>query len=122
MDLAVLADHRVKIRENEKERLTSCQRAKNLRNMKVTVISTGHKGDINTNFNWCTWNDPQRLSKRTGEVRNRRTSGDHPNYCIVVVGQNTEKSPGDLRRLAVTQTPWKESSAYAAVKNALGVN
>ena len=30
---------------------------------------------------------------------------DHSNYCIIENGQNTEKSPGDLRRLAVTQTP-----------------
>ena len=33
------------------------------------------------------------------------TSGDHLNYIIVEIGQNTEESPGDLRRLAVTQTP-----------------
>ena len=32
-------------------------------------------------------------------------SGDHPNYCTIENDQNTEKSPGDLRRLAVTQTP-----------------
>ena len=30
--------------------------------------------------------------------------GDHPNDSIIENGQNTEKSPGDLRRLAVTQT------------------
>ena len=29
------------------------------------------------------------------------------NYNIIENGQNTEKSPGDLRRLAVTQTPVK---------------
>ena len=29
----------------------------------------------------------------------------HPNYYIIEIGRNTEKSPGDLRRLAVTQTP-----------------
>ena len=34
-------------------------------------------------------------------------SGDHPNDSIVENGQNTERSPGDLRRLAVTQTPVK---------------
>ncbi len=34
-----------------------------------------------------------------------RTSGDHPN--IIENGQNTEKSPGNLRRLAVTQNPVK---------------
>ena len=30
---------------------------------------------------------------------------DHPNCSIIENGQNTEKSPEDLRRLAVTQTP-----------------
>ena len=34
--------------------------------------------------------------------------GDHPNYYIIENGQNTEKSPGNLRRLAVTQTPVKD--------------
>ena len=36
-----------------------------------------------------------------------RTSRDHPNDSIIKNGQNTKKSPGDLRRLAVTQTPVK---------------
>ena len=35
-------------------------------------------------------------------------SGNHPNYSIIENGQNTEKSPGELRRLAVTQTPAKD--------------
>ena len=35
-------------------------------------------------------------------------SEDHPNHGIIEIGQNTEKSPGDLRRLAVTQTPGKD--------------
>ena len=30
---------------------------------------------------------------------------DHPNYYIIQNVQNTEKSPGDWRRLVVTQTP-----------------
>ena len=34
-------------------------------------------------------------------------SGDHPNDSIIENGKNTEKSPGDLRRLAVTKTPVK---------------
>ena len=37
----------------------------------------------------------------------RRTSRDHPNDSIIENGQNTKKSPADLRRLAVTQTPVK---------------
>ena len=34
--------------------------------------------------------------------------GDRPNYYIIENDQNTEKCPGDLRRLAVTQTPVKD--------------
>ena len=34
-----------------------------------------------------------------------RTSGDPPNYSIIKIGQNCEKSPRDLRSLAVIQTP-----------------
>ena len=41
----------------------------------------------------------------TGELRNNKTSGDYSNNSIVDIGQNTEKSPGDLSKLAVTQTP-----------------
>ena len=37
-----------------------------------------------------------------------RTSGDHPNYYVIENGQNTEKSPGDLRTLTFTQTPVKD--------------
>ena len=47
------------------------------------------------------------LVKRLDEVENRRTSGDHPNYNIVEVGQNT--SLEDLRRVAITQTPVKDN-------------
>ena len=35
-------------------------------------------------------------------------TGDYRNYSIFENGQNTEKSPRDLRRLAVTQTPVKD--------------
>ena len=42
-----------------------------------------------------------------GVVGSWRTGGDHLNYYITENGQNTEKSPGDLGRLAVIQTPVK---------------
>ena len=47
----------------------------------------------------------QRIGTGTRGVGNNGTGGDCPNYSIVEIGQNAEKSPGDLRRLAVTQTP-----------------
>ena len=53
-----------------------------------------HQTDSDNNCNWCTWNDPQRLGKEAGGVRNQRMNQDHPNYCIVEVSWNTEKSPG----------------------------
>ena len=48
------------------------------------------------------------LLKGPGGCGGWRMSWDYPNYYIIANGQNTEKSPGDLRRLAVTQTPVKD--------------
>ena len=48
---------------------------------------------------------PQRIGKGTGRLGNKKTSEYYPDDNIIKIGQNTEKSPGDLRRLAVTQTP-----------------
>ena len=50
----------------------------------------------------------QRLGKETGRLRNLRTSRGLPDYGIIKIGQNTEKSPGDLRRPAIIQTPVKD--------------
>ena len=50
----------------------------------------------------------QRIIKGTGGLGNKGTTGEHLNYYIIENGQNTEKSPGDLRRLAVSQTPVKD--------------
>ena len=48
------------------------------------------------------------LLKSLGGFGSWRPSGDHPNNIIVENGQNTEKIPGELRRLAVTQSPVKD--------------
>ena len=39
-----------------------------------------HELDSDTNCNWYAWNNPQRLGKGTGRLRNQRTSGDHSDY------------------------------------------
>ena len=46
-----------------------------------------------------------------------RTSGDHQYYSIDEIGQNTEKSPRDLRRLVVTQNPSKNDLLTLVWKN-----
>ena len=67
-----------------------------------------HKGGDYTNRDWCFWYSHQRIIEGTGGLGGRRTSGDYPNYRIIENGQNTEKSPGDLRRLFITQTSVKD--------------
>ena len=42
-------------------------------------------------------------------LRKQRTSRDHPGYRTIKVSQNTEKSPGDLSRLTIIQTPVKDN-------------
>ena len=66
-----------------------------------------HEGDNCTNHDWCFWYSHQRIIKGTGGLGGWRTSGDHPNGTIEN-DQNTEKSSGDLRRVAVTQSPVKD--------------
>ena len=64
-----------------------------------------HEEDGYTSYKWGTWNNSQRIDKRSRRLGNKRTSGDHPDDGLIEIGQNTEKSPGDLRRFAVIQTP-----------------
>ena len=65
-------------------------------------------GDGDTYCIWFTWRENQRLEKRAESLKNQSTNKYNPNYCIVEVGQNTEKSPEDLSRLAVSQPPVKD--------------
>ena len=63
-----------------------------------------HESVGHTNCNWYTWYGHQSTGTWTGRLGNKRMSGDHSNDNIIKLGQNTEESPGDLRRLAVSQT------------------
>ena len=87
MDFAVPANHRVKLKESEnKDKYLDLARE-----LKKTV-----KHESN-DYSWCSWYSHQRIDKGTDGLGNKRTSGDHPNYSILEIGQN---SPGDLRSLA----------------------
>ena len=100
VDFAVPADHRIKLKECEKKDkyLDLTWELKKLCNMRVTIVpieigslGTVTKGLLKGLDDWGSW----------------QSSGDHPNDSIIENGQNIEESPGDLRRLAVTQTPMK---------------
>ena len=96
VDFAVPADHRIKLKESEK-RDKYQELVRELKKLE-------HESDDDTNFNWCSQYSHQRIDTRTGRLGNKKTSGDHPNNSIFEVGENTAKSPGDLRKLAVTQS------------------
>ena len=81
-----------------------------------------HGSDGYTNCRWCSWYSQQRIGKRIGGLGNKKSSGDHPNYCIIEIGQNTEKSPGDLKRVSVTQISVKNHRLTLVGKTRKGVN
>ena len=64
-----------------------------------------HESDGDTNCNRCTWYGHRRIGKGTGGLGNKRTCGTYLNDSIMKTGQNTKKSPEDLRTLAATPTP-----------------
>ena len=76
-----------------------------------------HEDNGCTNCGWCTWDNPQRINEETGRLGNKRTSRDNPDYGIIKIGQNTEKSPGDLRWIATTHTPMKDHRITLAWKS-----
>ena len=88
------------------------------RELKKTVE---HESDGDTNFKWCSWYSHQRVDTGTGELGNKRMSGDHPNYSIIKIGQNTEESLADLKRLSVIQTPARNYRLTMALKTRKGV-
>ena len=82
VDFAVLADHRVKLKESKKkDKYLDFARA-----LKKTVE---HENSRDINCNWCSWYSHQRIGKGNGGFGNKRVSRDHPNYSIVEIGQNT---------------------------------
>ena len=67
-----------------------------------------HESDSDIICNWHSQYSHQMIGTGIGKLRNKKPSGDHSKYSIVEIGQNTKKSPGDLRRFAVTHTPVKD--------------
>ena len=97
MDFAIPADHRVKLKEGVK-------RDKYLNRASELKKTIKHENDGDTNCNQCARYSHQRIGTRIGKLGNKNTSRDHPNDSTVKIGQNVEKSPGDLGRRAVNQT------------------
>ena len=95
---AVPADYRVKLKEREKK--------KKYLNL-LGNWCVGHESDGDTDNNSCSQYSHKMTSTVIEGFGKKRASGDHPNCSITEIGLNTEKSPGDLRRLFVSQTSVK---------------
>ena len=76
----------------------------------------GQESDNHTNRDRCFWYRHLTIFAGTGGLGNK-TNGDHLNNYIIKNDKNTEKSPGDLRRLAVTQTPVKAHQLTLMLKS-----
>ena len=76
------------------------------------------ESDGDTKCNWCTWHCHQRIGTGTRGLANKKTSGDHPNYCPISWGcricwlhlcRGVKPSPPPPQRgylLAVGGNPW----------------
>ena len=53
---------------------------------------------------------PKGLVKGLEELEIRGRVRDYPDYSIITIGYNTEKTLGDLKRLAVIQIQWETVS------------
>ena len=104
VNFAVPKDHRVKIKESEK-RNKYLDVAREKQKKKTTTME--YEGDDDTICNRCARNNPQRIGKGSRRLINQIISRDHPYYSIVKIGEISERSLGDLKRLSVTQTPVK---------------
>ena len=105
-DFAFSADHRVKLKENEKRD-------------KYQDLARELK---DTNYNLYSWYSHQRIDTETRRFGNKRMSEDHPNYSIIKIGQNTVENPGDLRRFAVSKTPVRNHRLSLLWKTRKGLN
>ena len=133
MDFAVPADHRIKLKECKRKDKYLWPCLKKLLDVKEMIVPTvigafgtitkglllldfarglkktmEHEGNNCINPNWCFWNSNKRIITGTGGLGGWGTSGDHPNYNTIENNQNIEKSPGDLRKLALTQASVKD--------------
>ena len=99
VDFAIPADHRLKIKENEK----GDKYYDLARELKKDME---HRSDSDTNCKWYAQNNPQRFGKGAGRVGKRGTSRDHPNYSIL--GRILE-TLGDLLSLKLqwTKISWR---------------
>ena len=66
--------------------------------------SMEHEWDGDTHCNWCAQYSHLKICTSTGRLENKRTSGDHINYSIINVGQNTKNPLSKHQKMQVWKT------------------
>ena len=94
MDFAFPDDHKLKLKESKKNDKYHVF-AKELKMIIVAIVIGVSVQSL-------------KIDTKPGGLRNNATNGDHQNYYIIEIYQNTEKSPGNLKKLAVIQTSVKD--------------
>ena len=98
VDFAVPAEHRVKLKE--------CEKRDDYLDLARELKKLGHESDNYTVIGrYIVIGALGTVTKGLVQGLEDWTGGDCLNYSIIEISQNTEKSPEDLRGLAVTQTP-----------------
>ena len=115
VDFPVPVDYRIKLKECEK-------RDKYLNLARELKKTMEYGGDNYTDCDWCFWHGNQTIIEGPGRFRSWRPSWDHQNNSIIENGQNTEKIPGNLRGLAVTQSPVKDHQSTLMWKKLMSNN
>ena len=76
-----------------------------------------HEGYSATNFDWCSCYRHQKIGPGAGGVRNKRKHRDHPTTSFLRSAKNTEKNPGDLKKICCLSNSNVKLSSNAGVKN-----
>ena len=63
------------------------------------------------------WSGLQKFGTETGETGNQRKNRDYPDHSSIKIRLNTQKTPGDPRKLAVVQTPAKIHQVMLVTKS-----
>ena len=115
VNFAVPADHRIKLKECEKKDKyhNFARELKKLWNIKVTIIPIAICAFGTITKGLLKGLEDLKVGWREETIRMT---------ALPEKGQNTEKSPGDIRRFADTQTPVKKTSANTDVKNSKRIN
>ena len=107
-DFTLLTDHRIKLKESEK-------RDKYL-DLTRGLKTIEHEGGDDINCNWCTLEQSPGVWFGEWRIGNKRTGKDHPDYSIIKIGPNTEKSPGDSSEKSSTNAYVKKSQKSKIIK------